>query len=129
MSKKAVLLLHIMEADHKIESSVHMTPEGWRREKSGKHLYRADWLDYRNPSIQLLTLVTTDRLPLFGELQSEKIVLTPIGETVAQEIMRIPTYKGAEAIEIFRFVVMPDHVHILLQIHDRLPKHLGQYVR
>lgn len=48
---------------------------------------------------------------------------------MAQEIMRIPTYKGAEAIEIFRFVVMPDHVHILLQIHDRLPKHLGQYVR
>ena len=24
---------------------------------------------------------------------------------------------------------MPDHIHILLRIHDRLPKHLGQYVR
>ena len=24
---------------------------------------------------------------------------------------------------------MPDHIHILLRIHDRLPKHLGQYIR
>ena len=54
---------------------------------------------------------------------------TPVGQVVAEEIERIPTYKDASNIEIFRYVIMPDHVHILLCIHEHLPKHLGQYVR
>ena len=86
-------------------------------------------MDYRSPSIQLLTMVTSERLPLLGELQGEHIVLTELGRKVAEEIERIPTYKGAASIEIYDYVVMPDHIHILLRIHDRLPKHLGQYLR
>ena len=86
-------------------------------------------MDYRSPSIQMLTMVTSERLPLLGQLQGEHIVLTELGRRVAEEIERIPSYKGASSIEIYNYVVMPDHVHILLRIHDRLPKHLGQYVR
>lgn len=74
-------------------------------------------------------MVTSERLPLLGELQGEHIVLTELGRKVAEEIERIPTYKGAASIEIYDYVVMPDHIHILLRIHDRLPKHLGQYLR
>ena len=86
-------------------------------------------MDYRSPSIQLLTMVTAERLPLLGKLQGEHIAPTELGRKVAEEIERIPTYKGASSIEIYEYVIMPDHIHILLRIHDRLPKHLGQYVR
>ena len=110
-------------------AKVYMTKDGWRCEKKGEHLYRATWMDYRSPSIQLLTLVTTNRLPLLGELRGEEIALSTLGQRIAEEIERIPSYKGASSIEIYDYVVMPDHVHILLRIHDRLPKHLGQYVR
>lgn len=110
-------------------AKAYMTPDGWRCEKKKEHLCRARWMDYRSPSIQLLTMVTSDRLPLFGKLHGEQIVLSALGQKVAEEIERIPSYKGASSIEIYRYVVMPDHVHILLRIHDRLPKHLGQYVR
>lgn len=110
-------------------AKVRLTPKGWRCEKTGKHLYRAKWMDYRSPSIQLLTMVTTDRMSLLGDLRGEQIVRTALGQRVAEEIERIPTYLGASSIEIYNYVVMPDHVHILLRIHDRLPKHLGQYVR
>ena len=110
-------------------AKVHWTPEGWRCEKQKDHLYRAKWMDYSSPSIMLLTLVTSDRLPLLGELHGEQIVLSPLGQRVAEEVERIPSYKGASSIEIYNYVVMPDHVHILLRIHDRLPKHIGQYVR
>lgn len=110
-------------------AKVHLTPEGWRCEKTGKHLYRAKWMDYRSPSIQLLTMVTTDRMPLLGDLRGEQIVRTALSQRVAEEIERIPSYLGASSIEIYNYVVMPDHVHILLRIHDRLPKHIGQYVR
>lgn len=110
-------------------AKVHWTPEGWRCEKLREHLYRARWMDYQSPSIQMLTLVTVDRKPILGDLRGEHIALTPLGEKVAAEIERIPTYLGAQSIEIYDYVVMPDHVHILLRIHDRLPRHLGQYIR
>lgn len=110
-------------------AKVHWTPEGWRCEQQKEHLYRAKWMDYRSPSIQLLTMVTSERMPLLGELRGEQIVLTTLGHKVAEEIERIPSYIGASSIEIYNYVIMPDHIHILLRIHDRLPKHLGQYVR
>ena len=107
----------------------HMTPNGWRCDKQKEHLHRAEWMDYQSPSIQLLTMVTTDRAPLFGKLHGEEIALSPLGQKVANEIENIPNYKDASSIEIYSYVVMPDHVHILLRVHDRLPKHLGQYIR
>lgn len=110
-------------------AKVYKTTDGWRCEKQQDHLLRAPWMDYQDPSIMLLTLVTTDRMPLLGKLVRETIQHTPLGEKVAKEIERIPTYKGAESIEIYSYVVMPDHVHILLRIHDRLPLHLGHYIR
>ena len=108
---------------------IFKTPDGWRCAKQQEHLHRAKWMDYQDPAIIMLTLVTTDRLPLLGELVGEGICLTPLGEFVAEEIRHIPTYKGAAGIEVYFFVVMPDHVHILLRIHDRLPLHLGHYIR
>ena len=106
-----------------------MTAEGWRCEKEKEHLYRPKWVDFQDPAIHLLTLVTTKRQPLLGTLVGKQIIPTPLGQRVAEEIERIPAYKGANSIEIYRYVIMPDHIHILLRIHERLPKHLGQYVR
>lgn len=113
-----------------------MTPDGWRREKQGNHLYRPKWVDFQGRAIHQLTLVTTSRKPLLGSLvipdnDPEKAFIsrTPLGEKVAEEIEHIPTYKDASNIEIYRYVIMPDHIHILLRVHERLPKHLGQYVR
>ena len=74
-------------------------------------ILRAKWMDYRSPSIMMVTIVTTKRLPLLGKLQGENIILTELGQKVAEEIKRIPTYNGAESIEIYSYVIMPDHVH------------------
>lgn len=92
-------------------------------------ILRAKWMDYRSPSIMMVTVVTTKRLPLLGKLQGENIILTELGQKVAEEIKRIPTYNGAESIEIYSYVIMPDHVHILLHIHEHLPRHVGYYIR
>ena len=78
----------------------HQTEEGWRCEKKKNNHRRAHWLDYQDPAILLLTFVTTDRLPLLGHLQGEEIVRTTLGQHIAEEIERIPTYKDASAIEI-----------------------------
>ena len=117
-------------------SKAIITPDGWRREKHGNHIYRPKWVDFQGRAIHQLTLVTTNRQSLLGSLvipdnapEKAYIDLTPIGQKVAEEIERIPTYKDASNIEIYRYVVMPDHIHVLLYVHERLPKHLGQYVR
>lgn len=117
-------------------SKAIMTPDGWRREKQGNHIYRPKWVDFQGRAIHQLTLVTTGRKPSLGSLvipnndpEKAYIKRTPIGQMVAEEIERIPTYKDASNIEIYRYVIMPDHIHILLHVHERLPKHLGQYVR
>ena len=94
-----------------------------------KRILRAKWMDYRSHSIMMVTIVTTKRLPLLGKLQGENIILTELGQKVAEEIKRIPTYNGAESIEIYSYVIMPDHVHILLHIHEHLPRHVGYYIR
>ena len=85
-------------------------------------------MDYKDPSILMITLVTTNRQPILGILKGETIERTKLGQAIAEEINKIPTYNGAESIEIYSYVIMPDHVHILLRVHDRLPKHIGQYI-
>lgn len=92
------------------------------------HTYRATWKDYSEPTIYLLTMNTEDRQPLLGELVGEKIVLSTYGEVVSEEIKRIPTYKDASAIQIYRYVVMPNHIHVLLRVHKKLPHPLGYYI-
>ena len=109
-------------------AEVYKTEDGWRCEKQKEHLHRAQWMDYRQPSIYLLTLVTNNRLPVLGELIGESVKCSALGTKVAQEIERIPTYHDATAIEIYKYVIMPDHIHVLLRVKERLPKHLGRYI-
>ncbi len=108
------------------------TENGWRYKQEKVHLLRAKWHDYFSPAIYMLTLTSVGRESIFGRLDGDvnnaSIKLTTLGEIVAKEIERIPEYKGFECAEIFKYVVMPDHVHILLYVHERLNHPLGYYV-
>lgn len=106
----------------------YKTPDGWRYQQERWHQQRARWWDYCNPCIYMLTIVTIDRKPLLGRLVGEHIERTAIGDIVAAEIERMPTYKDFACAEVYSYVIMPDHVHILLQVHERLSMALGQYV-
>ena len=98
-----------------MEELKHMASNGNSNNKQNRIL-RAKWMDYRSPSIMMVTIVTTKRLPLLGKLQGENIILTELGQKVAEEIKRIPTYNGAESIEIYSYVIMPDHIHMLITL-------------
>ena len=111
-----------------MEELKNMASNGNSHNKQNR-IPRAKWMDYQSPSVMMITIVTNKRLPLLGKLHGENIILTELGQKVAGEIKRIPTYNGAESIEIYSYVIMPDHVHILLHIHEHLPRHLGYYIR
>ena len=80
----------------------------------------------------MITLVAEQRGTPFGELaESENgriiVKLTSLGQEVERQLHELP--KHAEGLTILRLIVMPDHVHVVLQITQPLQHHLGTLVR
>ena len=80
----------------------------------------------------MLTVVAETRDRPFGTLiqradGSVEVSLTPLGEAVRESLLAMEQQE--KAVEVLRAVVMPDHIHIVLQVHKTLTKHLGALVR
>lgn len=76
---------------------------------------RATWHDY-NGGAYFVTICTRDMEHYFGEIVDGEMNMTAIGEYVQQCIKNIPqhnTYANVPA-----FVVMPNHVHLIVIIDD-----------
>ena len=82
--------------------------------------------DYSRPGCYFVTFCVVDRLPLLREDPSLRRgahcapasvfpPLTPAGQVSEQAILGIPTYY--ENVTVEKYVVMPNHVHLLLCIH------------
>jgi REP element-mobilizing transposase RayT len=88
--------------------------------------------DYASPGIYFLTISTKDRKELFGEIISGQILLNELGSTIEAVWKAIPERNSVVGID--EFVIMPNHLHGLIEIQDRplLPDekkwNLGQIV-
>ena len=86
--------------------------------------------DYNGRGIYMLTFSTAGRTPVLGSLVHEegdfRIVLTELGKHVAEEIQALAI--RYPQIKVLDYVVMPDHVHILLFVREQMPQHLGRVV-
>jgi len=74
--------------------------------------------DYTAPGGYFITIVTSDRKQLFGNIENSGMHLNEMGEIAKEEWFR--TEKLRRIVELFdeEFVVMPDHVHGIIWIHD-----------
>ena len=93
---------------------------------------RATWHDYRQRGVYMLTLCTEGRRPLFGRLVPDEsgkgtVCLTPLGEALEQALQGLSV--EYEEVEFIRWVVMPDHLHVVVQVHEVMNRHLGEVVR
>ena len=68
------------------------------------------------PGAYFVTLVAKGREPLFGELMGEEIRLNDTGKIVIDEWLR--TGQLRPEISLDEFVVMPDHFHAILFLHE-----------
>lgn len=88
--------------------------------------------DYRSRRIYMLTLTVEGRRQLLGHItgngQSEpaEMHLSPLGQAVSDAVLGIPKYYPA--IRIIVHQVMPDHLHVVLFVTERIPVHLGRVV-
>lgn len=92
---------------------------------------RCEGWDYNGRGIYMLTLVVHDREPLLcmieGDETNVRVVLTEVGRAVLEETMRIPELYPQ--IRVLCKQIMPDHLHLLLFVEERLPVHLGKIIR
>ncbi len=89
--------------------------------------HRSAMHDYHDRGIYMLTLVTTNRQPLFGRVVDAKMQLSELGALIEQEVLGIPRYYPQ--LGILQVQMMPDHLPVLIFIHERLPKHLSSVVK
>lgn len=89
-------------------------------------LKRSNWHDYHEPCIYLITVTTVDREPLLGQVEGDaikaRIRLSAIGWAVWKEIEAIP--KRYTQVRVMQHQIMPDHVHLVLRVTERMPEAL-----
>ncbi len=98
---------------------------------------RANWHDYRSPGRYMITLSKSAGIPPFSQIWGDWRLpvgtrgasytrWSPIGRIIADTLYHIGEMYPALRAE--QYVVMPDHVHVLLWVQSLLPEHLGLYI-
>jgi REP element-mobilizing transposase RayT len=72
---------------------------------------------YAGYGTYFITICAEGRSCLFGEVVGDAVNLSPTGRIVADEWMRTATLR--RNVELHEFVVMPNHFHGLLTIHEQ----------
>jgi putative transposase len=72
--------------------------------------------DYRQAGLYFVTICTLNRKPLLGEIIEGAVRLSPIGEIVATSWVWLGEHYPY--VELDEWVMMPNHLHGILAIHD-----------
>lgn len=119
-----------------MESELEYTEHGWRNTVDKQRHHRCNHWDYKGTGIYHITLIVENRYPLFGELTGQypdeaKITLNPFGKKVdryARDIPKIQASKGLK-LKVLALQVMPDHLHLVLQVLEPMTRSVGQIIR
>ncbi len=93
-------------------------------ERRHRRSVRLDAYDHAQPGAYFVTIVTHQRLCLFGEIVDREARLSPLGEIVEREWRR--TAEIRSEIELGAFVVMPNHLHGIVVISADASSHAPQ---
>ena len=92
-----------------------MTSEKFRNRYRIPTARKQNW-DYRSKAIYFITICTQHRLPYFGNIVNGKMILSDIGQIAETYWSEIPNH--FPFIDLLNFVVMPNHIHGLVEIHE-----------
>lgn len=76
--------------------------------------------DYTQEGSYFITLVSQDRLHLFGKIVNGKMMLNSVGKILEEEWKK--TIELRSNIALGEFIIMPDHMHMILTITNQLDK-------
>jgi putative transposase len=75
---------------------------------------RLGGFDYSTPGYYFVTICVLNRRCLFGDVQGEHVVMNALGQVVSNVWLQVPQRHGGIILDAF--VVMPNHLHALLQL-------------
>jgi putative transposase len=79
--------------------------------------------DYTQPGAYFVTLVTRERDCIFGEVENGEMHLSPVGQVVHWEWIRLS--KRFPNVELDKFVVMPNHLHRIVVLINPAGRGIG----
>ena len=107
----------------------------WRPVDPMRHHREKGW-DYRGRSIYHFTLPVERRYPLFGTLEGKSaetafVRLNSFGQRVCQMLSGLAQFykEKGYTLKVLAQMVMPDHVHLVIQVLEPLPQSIGAVVR
>lgn len=114
----------------------YMEGVGWRCDTDTDRHHRESLWDYKGRAIYHITLATEGRQPIFGTLTGNSaeeafVVYSRLGEYVDRTLRGLPAFyarKGVR-IKVIAVRVMPDHLHVVIQVLEPMPKSIGEVVR
>ncbi|MCM1451098.1 MAG: transposase [Clostridium sp.] len=96
---------------------------------------RALWHDYRSKCIYMITTNKMPGIPAFSKIEGQisngkaaaKSVNTSIGAILCKALRELP--KLFPEIRILQYIIMPDHIHLLLEATINLNYHISDAIR
>lgn len=79
---------------------------------------RLKYYNYSREGAYFITICIKNRLNLLGNITNAKIELNNYGRTVEKEI--IETNKIRKNVKINEYIIMPNHVHLIIEISETL---------
>lgn len=106
-------------------------PAYWKETIHNQHR-RAVWHNYYDRAVYMVTIGKHKGCPDFGSLKYTDpkdafISLSPYGTIVQNQIDTTPLHNPQ--LKILEQVIMPDHVHILIQVMEPISKHFGDIIQ
>jgi len=110
--------------------------QAWAQGKKASMKRRCEENNYTERGLYLITIATEGRKPLLGTLEGKAeategpdkphVVLSPLGEKVKECWLAIQQFHPQ--IETMKLCIMPDHIHGILFVHERIERHLGHVI-
>jgi REP element-mobilizing transposase RayT len=83
--------------------------------------------DYSQNGCYFITICTKNRKMLFGEIMNETMFYTEYGKIAEKELLI--TLKKRPYLSIDNYVIMPNHIHILISLYQNDLKDTARRVR
>ncbi|MCK4540030.1 transposase [Candidatus Parcubacteria bacterium] len=79
--------------------------------------YRRKGYDYSQDGFYFITICCKNREMFFGNIKNEKMQLSKIGKIAEKFYLEIPNH--FQFIKLDKFVIMPNHIHGIIEIDNR----------
>ena len=79
---------------------------------------RAKWLEY-NEGVYFLTICTLNHVHYFGTIVDGEMCLSAVGAFLQNELEHVEQHHPH--VSVLQYVVMPNHVHAIVEIGEKIP--------